>query len=190
MIKKSAGIILIVNIAVYAFLAYQSSSLEISKEIVQKFGLYKKIGVFRESIFANWWQFFTSVFVHFNLEHLLINMFFLVLISYFFAVNIDDKEFLSAYLVSGVLASFVVFIFYPFESVVAGSSVPIFGLLGFIFYREIRAKKGDLKEKRLLYLIITALIFALSSEKSYLLHFIGFLAGAAISKGFFERNKL
>lgn len=189
MIKKSAGIILALNLLAYAFLAYQSSSFEISKEIVQEFGLYKKTGVFRESIFANWWQFFTSIFAHFNLEHLLINTFFLLLISYFFAVNIDDKEFLSAYLISGVLASFIAFIFYPFESVVAGSSVPIFGLLGFIFYREIKAGK-EAEEKRLVYLVTVAIIFAFSSEKSYFLHLIGFLAGVIISKGFFERNKL
>jgi len=192
MIKKSTGIIFALNLLAYAFLAYQSSGFEISKEIVQTFGLYKKTGIFRESIFANWWQFFTQIFVHFNLEHLLVNMVFLILISHL--ADIDDKELLSAYLLSGFFASFIVFLFYPFESIIAGSSTPIFGLLGFTFYRAIRAaeKKADekMQEKRLLYLIAVLLLFILSSEGSYFLHLIGFLTGVLVSKGFFESKQV
>ncbi len=75
------------------------------------------------------WRWFTSMFLHASASHLFFNM----LGLYFFGKILEEEEmsaklFLSIYLISGLVGSFVFMLISPFP--VVGASGAVFGLLG------------------------------------------------------------
>jgi membrane associated rhomboid family serine protease len=73
------------------------------------------------------WQFFTAVFLHGSLIHLIFNLFALLLFGFILEGLIGSKRFLILFIVMGVLANFVSFFWFPNA---LGASGAIMGVMG------------------------------------------------------------
>ena len=75
------------------------------------------------------WMFFTSMFLHAGMEHIMYNMFALVFFGIVAEYTVGSKKFITAYIISGLVASFASLLFYP-SSISLGASGAIYGLIG------------------------------------------------------------
>ncbi len=91
-------------------------------------------GNFRpETLHHGWWRLFTSVFLHYGIIHLLLNMSALFYIGRILEPLVQSKRFLLVYLVSGIFGS--LFSLYWNTAVVsAGASGAIFGMMGLYLF--------------------------------------------------------
>ena len=85
---------------------------------------YKLVG---NEAFERSWILFTSIFLHVSLEHLLYNLFALVLFGIILENIIGSKRFLFVFLLSGLIASVISSFFY---NSALGASGAIFGVMG------------------------------------------------------------
>lgn len=98
-------------------------------------GLVSELGMIPVKIIAthSYWQFFTYMFVHGSLSHLLFNMLSLFLIGIMLERELGSKEFLLFYVLIGVLSSLTAFAVYYFSGILfvnfVGASGAIYGLM-------------------------------------------------------------
>ncbi len=83
--------------------------------------------VLNQQSFPEIWRFLTSIFLHGSLEHLVLNMFALILFGLILEKLIGSRKFLLVFFVSGILANIVAVNFYDSS---LGASGAIFGILG------------------------------------------------------------
>jgi rhomboid protease GluP len=103
-----------------------------------------------------WWRLVTSMFVHINLPHLVMNMFSLLIIGPFVEKLYGSAKFVVVWVVTGVAAStamyltlrpslaqgvFGSFIFRPEDVPAAGASGALFGLIGVLFVFGIKYRR-------------------------------------------------
>lgn len=81
------------------------------------------------TISGEWWRLLTSTFLHGGLMHLLANMYGLLFVGIFLEPLLGRKKYLTAYVVTGILAS-VTSIWWYDATVSVGASGAIFGLYG------------------------------------------------------------
>jgi membrane associated rhomboid family serine protease len=77
-----------------------------------------------------YWRLFTAMFLHAGLLHIALNMYALYLFGSIIEAAYGQVRFLIIYVVSGLLASVVSFVFINPQTVAVGASGAIFGLLG------------------------------------------------------------
>jgi rhomboid protease GluP len=119
------GALILINVAAYVVLGVAGSNMiQIDAGFVQMFGLSRE-GLASGQL----WQPLTSLFFHFDIAHLGYNMIFLALFGPKGEELYGRRRFLAIYLFSGLFAS-LAFLLYPPESVSAGASGAIFGILG------------------------------------------------------------
>ncbi len=78
---------------------------------------------------GEWWRMVSSCFIHIGIFHLLMNMYALIYIGLLLEPILGKMHFLSAYLLSGLLAS-LISLWWHDNSVGAGASGAIFGMYG------------------------------------------------------------
>ncbi|MDR1095176.1 MAG: rhomboid family intramembrane serine protease [Spirochaetaceae bacterium] len=113
-------ILVVINILVYAaqrFLSYNVITSLLALNIMNVLG-------------GDVWQFFTYMFAHGNFNHLLFNMLALFLFGYQVEREMGSSEFLLYYLVCGVFAGALSFLFYLFTG---ANYVFLLGASGAIF---------------------------------------------------------
>jgi rhomboid protease GluP len=122
----STSFLIFTNVLVYAYTSIKSGSfLVTSMDVLRLYGQYN----FAVVVQGWYWQLFASMFVHVNLPHLILNMFFLLIFG------MRAEEFLKGirlgliYLASG-LAGNVLTLLLPLQTVSAGASGAIFGIFG------------------------------------------------------------
>ncbi len=113
---------------------FQFSTLILAGFIILIFILQNAIPNFTDSfkligsdIFKRPWILITSIFLHANMPHLLLNLFSLVLFGIILENVIGTKKYLLIFLATGFLSSFISSFFY---SSALGASGAIFGILG------------------------------------------------------------
>ncbi len=132
------------------------------------------------------WTPFTAIFTHANLAHLGFNMLFLLL----FGLRLEEKQFEDraiyfAYLVSGILASFLsLSLFFFSSSVSVGASGAVFGMLGVNVGLEKRYDNSVYK--RILGFSLILFIFSAGPNTNVFAHFFGFIVGYIL--GYKEYN--
>lgn len=129
----------------------------------------------------------TSLFLHSNLFHLLMNLYVLLSIGPKIETRIKSLHFLNLFLFSGIIASLASCHLNLF-SVSVGASGAIFGLFAFEFLREL-ANKHTPKRLLIVNFIVLLVISLLLGQRLNLDHYAhagGFLAGIA----FFFAHKL
>ena len=99
--------------------------LETSPYVLEKYGQFN-LAVITQGWY---WQLFTSMFVHVNLPHLIINMLFLLIFGLRAEELFKDTEFLFIYLASGFVGNLLTLLL-PLLTVSAGASGAIFGIFG------------------------------------------------------------
>jgi membrane associated rhomboid family serine protease len=113
-------ILVVINVLVYAaqrFLSYNVITSLLALNIMNVLG-------------GDVWQFFTYMFAHGNFNHLLFNMLALFLFGYQVEREMGSSEFLLYYLVCGVFAGALSFLFYLFTG---ANYVFLLGASGAIF---------------------------------------------------------
>ncbi|HLE07031.1 MAG TPA: rhomboid family intramembrane serine protease [archaeon] len=78
-------------------------------------------------VFARPWTILTSIFLHGGIEHLMYNMFALVLFGLILEEIVGSRKFLLLYFSSGLIASLATI---PFYNASLGASGAVFGILG------------------------------------------------------------
>lgn len=143
---------------------------------------------------GEYWRLFTSMFYHFNIEHVMFNMLMLYFSGAILEPFFGRLRFFILYFVSGLLADAALIIY---NSVIvsenakfvfaAGASGAIYGLLGafsaVILLLRDRVPEG---ERRRLPLMVLLLLFGNIFNKNvgHAAHFGGFFAGAALGAGY------
>jgi rhomboid protease GluP len=134
-----------------------------------------------------YWQVFTSLFVHFDITHILWNM---VGLYYFGKLNesqFSNRQFYAIYFISGLLGNLVSLIpfFVPPDVPSGGASGAIFGLVG--SFVAIRRKARDLGAA----LLYAAVIFISSSGPGVNIyaHLFGLLGGIVLGLLFISGRK-
>ncbi|MBU2560552.1 rhomboid family intramembrane serine protease [archaeon] len=119
------GALILINVAAYVVLGVAGSNMmQIDVGFVRMFGLSRE-GLTSGGL----WQPITSLFFHFDIAHLGYNMIFLALFGPKGEELYGRGRFLAIYITSGLFAS-LAFLLYPPESISAGASGAIFGILG------------------------------------------------------------
>jgi hypothetical protein len=83
--------------------------------------------VLNQQSFPQIWRFITSIFLHGSIEHLIFNLFALIMFGLILESLIGTKKFLIVFFVSGVLANLIAVNFYSSS---LGASGAIYGILG------------------------------------------------------------
>lgn len=122
-------ILIIINIAMWAFLNYFSFRTGRSyNELLSVFGAKVNIDILN----GQYWRFFTPIFLHANITHLLVNCYSLYAIGPTVERIYGHAKFLFIYFIAGFMGSLLSFMFSVNPSV--GASGAIFGLLGALLY--------------------------------------------------------
>ncbi|MEE8358407.1 MAG: rhomboid family intramembrane serine protease [Candidatus Hydrothermarchaeales archaeon] len=181
---KTTYFLLSVNILFYLILAYLSSSwLTIDRYWMAKFGLNKAL-----FLSGAYYQVLTSMFAHFDFTHLGYNMIFLAI----FGAKAEDiyggKRLLSIYVLCGVFASSVHFI-YPLGTISAGASGAIYGILGTVLIANRNLYSGGISMS----LFYGFVFFILAATTGFLAHLVGlifgFLLGFWITRDWYPKEE-
>ncbi len=143
---------------------------------------------------GEYWRLFTSMFYHFNIEHVMFNMLMLYFSGAILEPFFGRLRFFILYFVSGLLADAALIIY---NSVIvgenaeivfaAGASGAVYGLLGaFSAILLLLRDKVPGEERRRLPLMVFLLLFGNIFNKSvgHAAHFGGFFAGAVLGAGY------
>lgn len=123
-LKVTPTIILIIaNVGVYAFTSVAGGNLLFTSQ-----NLIETLGQDNSRVLNGWyWQFFTSMFVHVDLLHLVGNMFFLLIFGIRAEGLFSKKEFFFIYFASGLSGNLLTLLMPPL-TLSAGASGAIFGM--------------------------------------------------------------
>lgn len=121
--------LVVINIAMYIYLAFLSNNpFVISNMVLMIFGQFNyavvRLGFYHQLI--------SAMFVHLNLGHLLINMFWLYILGVQVERLLGEFDYLIIYFVGGLLGNILTLIIYPLYTISGGASGAIFSLFGAI----------------------------------------------------------
>ncbi len=175
--------LVMVNVGVYFLLAIVSRNLlVIDGSALEVLGLYNK-AFFQGSL----WQMITSLFVHLNLSHLGMNMVFLFIFGFRAEESYTDKEIYLIYLTSGILGNILTLFFFPLNSISAGASGSVYGILASVVAHE-RAVRSP-KWKNVLYAMIIFLVLASGARVNIISHVFGAVGGYYTGKWLSQKKR-
>lgn len=136
---------------------------------------------------GQWWRLITACFLHIGILHLAMNMYAFLLIGAQLERRLGKRRFLTAYLLTGIVAS-LTSIWWHERTISAGASGAIFGMYG-VFLALLTT---DLVEKSnrkqllasILFFIVYNLLGGLQAGIDNAAHLGGLLAGVAIGYSF------
>jgi rhomboid protease GluP len=134
-----------------------------------------------------YWQLFTSLFVHFDFQHIILNMFGLYYFGRLNESHFTDSQFYAIYFGSGLLGSVMSLFLLPIDTMSGGASGAIFGLVGSYVALARRAGARQL----LPVLVYAALIFVMSSGPGVdiFAHLFGLVGGLILGIIFLSGRK-
>lgn len=173
--------LILVNVLVYAYTSIEGRNfIETDENVLLRYGQYN-LAVMTQ---GSYWQLFTSMFVHVNLLHIILNMVFLLIFGLRAEELFKSIEFLFIYFASG-LAGNMLTLLLPLQTVSAGASGAIFGIFGAsVIY--IRKTLGMPVFTALIYSLLFLMLSA-SEGVNLFAHLGGLVAGLAIGY-FFAKN--
>jgi rhomboid protease GluP len=167
-------ILIVVNIAVYAWTAFLSRDfINIGNDVVAQYGQYNDLVLNHGA----YWQLFTAMFVHVSIVHIAGNMIFLLIFGLRAEEMFDIKEYLLIYLLSGFAGNFLTLLFGP-DMISAGASGAIFGVFGAVTI-YVRRAVGQSITTALMYAFFL-LLLSFSAGVNVLAHLGGLVVGLLI----------
>jgi membrane associated rhomboid family serine protease len=132
---------------------------------------------------GEWYRLFTSMFLHFGIVHLIMNMWALWVLGRPLEAALGRWRFLALYLVCGLGGSVLAFILGSPNVPSAGASGAIFGLFSalIVVLRKLKLSIASVVPVLIFNLIIT---FSLSGYISWQAHIGGLITGAVVAAGF------
>ncbi len=143
---------------------------------------------------GEFYQLFTSMFLHFGFQHLMNNMLMLLVMGIVLEPELGSVKYLILYIVSGLggnLLSAGFEIMTDDFSVSAGASGAIFGVVGGLIYLAIlgRGRIGNLTERGLIFLVLMNIYYGVTSTGVDNMAHIGGLIVGFIMAVFLYRRK-
>ena len=140
------------------------------------------------------YRLFTSMFLHFGIDHLLNNMVLLGALGWNLEMEIGKVRFLAVYLVSGIGGN--IFSLYhgvrtQEYAVSAGASGAVFGLMGALLYVVIanKGRLGRLSGRGMMFMVALSLYFGItSSGVDNLAHIGGLVCGFVLAFILYRRK--
>lgn len=132
-----------------------------------------------------YWQIFTAMFVHFDLEHIAFNMFALVYFGMLVESSYPRREYLAIYFGAGVLGNVVSLFLLPPYVITGGASGAIFGLVG--AYVADAGRGGNV----ILAALFASLIFldSVGPDVNIFAHLFGAIVGFLLGYLFIRRRR-
>jgi membrane associated rhomboid family serine protease len=167
-------VLVALNVALFVLTALQAGSI----------GSNNRSGLFQEWVLVpglvaggDWWRPLTSGFLHYGPLHLVFNMMALWWLGRELEPVLGRARFLAVYVVSLLGGSAAVMLFSPPNSLVAGASGAVFGLMGamFVIIRRLRLPVGQIVGLVAVNLVISVVVPGISLVG----HVGGLLVGAA-----------
>jgi len=128
-----------------------------------------------------YYRFFTSMFLHFNFLHIASNMISLLIVGPAVEVMLGRTRFLSLYLVAGLGGGVASYLFLPGESVSAGASGAIIGVMGAYV---VLAHNRRQPLAPVVALIVINLVIGFTGNIDWRDHFGGLVVGALLALGY------
>ncbi|MGA4513592.1 rhomboid family intramembrane serine protease [Staphylococcus caledonicus] len=132
-------------------------------------------------VHGEWYRLITSMFLHFNFEHILMNMLSLYIFGKIVESIIGPLKMLGVYLISGLLGNFISLSF-NLHTISVGASGAIFGLIGAIFAMMFVSKNFNRKVlgQVLIALLVLIVLSLFMSNVNIMAHLGGFVGGVLI----------
>lgn len=182
-------ILVLINILAFLWTEITGSS-ENAQHMISCGAMYSEV------IGQGLWQYrlFTSMFLHFGIDHLLSNMFMLVIMGRYVEKRLGKISFLVLYLGSGLIGNIVSMYedIYSYHSYIvsAGASGAVFGILGAILWITIknRGRLEDLGMSQLIFMVVLSLYNGMVTEgvDAYA-HIGGFIGGVIIAMFLYKK---
>lgn len=133
-------------------------------------------------VHGEWYRLISSMFLHFNFEHILMNMLSLFIFGKIVESIIGSWRMLIIYIISGLYGNFVSLSFNT-TTISVGASGAIFGLIGSIFVIMYLSKNFNKKMiGQLLIALVVLIVFSLfMSNINITAHLGGFISGVLIT---------
>lgn len=133
-------------------------------------------------VHGEWYRLISSMFLHFNFEHILMNMLSLFIFGKIVESIIGSWRMLIIYIISGLYGNFVSLSFNT-TTISVGVSGAIFGLIGSIFVIMYLSKNFNKKMiGQLLIALVVLIVFSLfMSNINIMAHLGGFISGVLIT---------
>lgn len=133
-------------------------------------------------VHGEWYRLISSMFLHFNFEHILMNMLSLFIFGKIVESIIRSWRMLIIYIISGLYGNFVSLSFNT-TTISVGASGAIFGLIGSIFVIMYLSKNFNKKMiGQLLIALVVLIVFSLfMSNINIMAHLGGFISGVLIT---------
>ena len=142
-----------------------------------------------------YYRFFTCMFLHFGIQHLLNNMVMLGALGWQLEPEVGKIKYLLIYFISGLGGSGLSFawnVMHEEQSVSAGASGAIFGLMGALLYVVIanRGRLGDLSGKGMMLMVLLGLYCGMTSTGvDNLAHVGGLICGFILALILYRKKK-
>lgn len=141
---------------------------------------------------GEWWRFFTPMFLHDGIGHLLFNMFALFIFAPELEKLIGKMRFLTLYLLSGLFANIATFFIYDYGFSHVGASGAIFGIFGaygaLIYYTK--NALPELRQTILPIIIIGVIMTFVQSNINIAAHIFGLIVGFLIGLSYFNPKRI
>lgn len=127
-----------------------------------------------------WWRLISPIFAHIGYQHLASNMILLLSLGTLVEKILGHLKFATLYFISGIGGNLAVILF-DSNTITAGASTSLYGLLGFLFIQTFNKNNSLLRNIGWSYLalIITNIIYTLTSTNVSLFgHTGGFIIGS------------
>jgi len=155
--------------------------------------------IFRFGVGANWaiaqgewWRFFTPMFLHGGIMHLLFNMFSLFLFGPELERLTGKVRFITIYVLSGFVGTLATYLLQPADYLHVGASGAIFGIFGafaaLLYYG--RRALPQLRQIILPIIVISIIMTFLTPNVNATAHISGMIAGFLIGLSYFHPKRI
>ncbi|ASJ12887.1 rhomboid family intramembrane serine protease [Thermococcus thioreducens] len=172
---KATFTLFLINVSVYVLESILSGNpLSISIEVLARLGQWN----YAVLNYGWWWQLISAMFVHVGLLHIAFNMYFLLMMGRQLEGILGPKRLVMVYLVSGLAGNLLTLLLLPANSVSAGASGALFGIVGALIL--ITGVVGGNMQGALINAFVLFLINSILPSVNVYAHLGGLLVGMAI----------
>ncbi|MCO4327905.1 rhomboid family intramembrane serine protease [Staphylococcus agnetis] len=167
-------VLLVINVIAYLLIL-----IEFKKEAIFGLDIEHIIQVGGVSGESNWTTILISMFIHYNLMHVMVNMAILVMLSRMITHYFSPMTYLGVYLFSGIIGNIITKDFAP-NIVSLGASGGIYGLIGLLLLSALIKKKYPDLNDMFLIILVMAITFVVLSFLSPISNNISHIAGMSV----------
>lgn len=141
---------------------------------------------------GEWWRFFTPMFLHAGIMHILFNMFCLFVFGPELEKIIGKMRFITLYLLSGLFANVATFFIHDYGYNHVGASGAIFGLFGaygaLVYYTK--HAMPQLRQVILPIIVISVVMTFIQPNVNVTAHITGLVVGFLIGLSYFNPKRI